>query len=149
MTILLTKDIRVAGSVVTAGTQVTYSAEVEADLVRRESATYVTDPMPAGGRDGQVEYVLNESKEVTGLAGAFFGALVSGVWFKVPSIFRLRLTGTGTVVLDSKDSLGTITTSVASYSPSAATDQIEFPYAGEDAVMIRVTLTGSATAEVI
>lgn len=94
-------------------------------------------------------YTVDASGNITGLVGAFYGSLTSGVWFKIPSIFRLRLTGTGSVTMDSKDSLGNITTSVATYSPSGATDQIEFPYAGDDAVMIRVTLTGTATAEVI
>lgn len=77
------------------------------------------------------------------------GQPTSGAWMTVPSIFRLRLTGTGTVTIDSKDSLGNITTSVASYTVSGATDQIEFPYAGDNAVAIRATLTGTATAEVI
>ena len=49
---------------------------------------------------------------------------------------------TGTLSVE--DSLGNITTGVASYTVSGATDQIEFPYAGDDAVMIRATLTGTA-----
>lgn len=77
------------------------------------------------------------------------GPMATGVWMTVLSVFRLRLTGTGTVTLDSKDSLGNITTGVASYTVSGATDQIEFPYAGNNAVAIRATLTGTATAEVI
>ena len=77
------------------------------------------------------------------------GGMVSSAWVKVPSIFRLRLTGTGTVTIDSKDSLGNITSAVATYTVSGATDQIEFPYAGDNAVAIRATLTGTATAEVI
>jgi hypothetical protein len=76
------------------------------------------------------------------------GSLVDGEWFTIPSVFRLRITGTGTVVIDSKDSLGNITTGVASYTVSGATDQIEFPYAGDDAVMILAHLSGT-TAEVI
>lgn len=85
---------------------------------------------------------------VTG--GVFLrGAMADGVWMTIPSIFRLRLTGTGTVTIDSKDSLGNITAGVATYTVSGATDQIEFPYAGDDAVAIRATLTGTATAEVI
>lgn len=77
------------------------------------------------------------------------GELTSGTWMQVPSIFRLRLTGTGTVTVDAKDSLGNITTGVESYAPSGATDEIQYPFLGDDAVSIRVTLTGSATAEVI
>ena len=77
------------------------------------------------------------------------GAMTSGTWMTIPSVFRLRLTGTGTVSIDSKDSLGNLTLAVVSYTISAATDQIEFPYAGDNAVAIRATLTGTATAEVI
>lgn len=79
----------------------------------------------------------------------FDGSLTAGTWFRVPSVFRLRLTGTGTVTVDSRNSLGTISSAVESYTVSGATDQIEFPYAGDAAIEIRVTLTGSATAEVI
>jgi len=93
---------------------------------------------------------INGATVLVGAGGATIlrGPLADGVWATIPSIFRLRLTGTGTVVIDSKDSLGNITTGVASYTVSGATDQIEFPYAGDNAVMIRATLTGT-TAEVI
>lgn len=77
------------------------------------------------------------------------GAMVSGAWFSTPSVFRLRITGTGSVTIDSRDSLGNITLAVASYTATSATDQIEFPYAGNNAVAIRATLTGTATVEVI
>ena len=75
--------------------------------------------------------------------------LINGVWTRIPSIFRLRLTGTGSVIIDSKNALDSITAGIASYSPSGATNDIQFPYAGDTAVAIRATLTGSATAEVI
>lgn len=77
------------------------------------------------------------------------GAMTSGEWMTVPSIFRLRLTGTGTVTLDAQNSTGDITLGIATYTASNATDQIEFPYAGDNATMIRATLTGTTTAEVI
>lgn len=87
---------------------------------------------------------------VDGAGNAFLrGALTSGEWTTIPSIFRLRLTGTGTVVMDSRDSLVVETLAVESYTVTDATDQIEFPYAGDNAVAIRVTLTGTTTAEVI
>ena len=96
------------------------------------------------------ESVDGTASLVDGAGNAFLrGALTSGEWVTIPSIFRLRLTGTGTVVMDSRDSLGGVALAVESYSPSGATDQIEFPYAGDNAVAIRVTLTGTATAEVI
>ena len=96
------------------------------------------------------ESVDGTASLVDGAGNAFLrGALTSGEWVTIPSIFRLRLTGTGTAVIDSRDSLGAVTSEVASYTLTAATDQIEFPYAGDNAVAIRVTLTGTATAEVI
>jgi hypothetical protein len=99
------------------------------------------------------KYTTDASGNVTGLlgleGGLLRGPLVSGVWFTIPSVFRLRLTGTGSVTIDSRDSLGTVTAGIASYVLSGASDQIEFPYAGDHAVSIRATLTGTATAEVI
>lgn len=77
------------------------------------------------------------------------GYVNSGEWNRALSIFRLRLTGTGTVTVDSRDSLGNITAALAVYAITGATDQIEFPYLGDNAVEIRITLTGSATAEII
>lgn len=73
-----------------------------------------------------------------------------GAWLTPPSVFRLRITGTGTLQMDSRDSLGNITLAtfpLTSY--TGETDKIEFPYAGDDAVAIRVTLTGTLTCEVI
>lgn len=110
-------------------------------------ATYASE---ANLRVGVTAQTINGATVLMGAGGATIlrGPLADGVWATIPSIFRLRLTGTGTVVIDSKDSLGNITTGVASYTVSGATDQIEFPYAGDNAVAIRATLTGT-TAEVI
>lgn len=111
----------------------------------------------SGARGSEVDFPtwsVDASNNPTGLVGpdgntAFWGAMTSGTWMRVSSIFRLRLTGTGNVTVDAKDWAGNITTSVESYSIIGATDQIEYPYLGEDAVAMRVTLTGTATAEVI
>ena len=87
---------------------------------------------------------------VSGDGSFLYGPVTSGTWMKVPSIFRLRITGTGTLQMDSKDSQGNITLAtfpLTSY--TSETDKIEFPYAGDDAVTIRVTLTGTLTCEVI
>lgn len=108
---------------------------------------------PLGSLGGVAEFAVDASGNVTGLSGpdgpVLYGQMVSGQWMKCPSIYRLRLTGTGTCTLDAKDSLGNITLGIASYTVSAATDQIEFPYAGDNAVAIRATLTGTCTTEVI
>lgn len=87
------------------------------------------------------------NKNLDGVQGR--GLLVSGEWVKPPTIFRLRLTGTGTVTIDAKDALDVVTSGVATYTVTGATNQIEFPYAGDDAIYIRASLTGTATAEVI
>lgn len=53
MTITTLIPVRVAGSVVSAGTTVTYAAEVEADLVHRKVASYVDDKaIPGAGGQG-------------------------------------------------------------------------------------------------
>lgn len=105
--------------------------------------TYVVDDEIA------THYVSTGAAQLASYQADPRAILVNGFWTKTPSIFRLRLTGTGTVTIDARDSLGNITAGVASYTVSGATDQIEYPYAGEDAVAIRATLTGTATAEVI
>ncbi|CAB4160610.1 hypothetical protein UFOVP728_3 [uncultured Caudovirales phage] len=75
--------------------------------------------------------------------------LTSGVWVRAPSIFRLRLTGTGTVTLDARNKLNVVTTSVASFVTTSATNQIEFPYLGDDAYEMRATFPASMTVEVL
>jgi len=106
--------------------------------------TEVEDEMPP------VMYDETTQSLVSGDGSFLYGPVTSGTWMKVPSLFRLRITGTGTLQMDSKDSLGNITLAtfpLTSY--TGATDTIEFPYAGDDAVTIRVTLTGTLTCEVI
>ena len=77
------------------------------------------------------------------------GVSFSGEWISAPSIFRLRLVGTGTITVDSRDRLGAITTAVETYTISGATNQIEFPWLGDGAVEMRVTYPASATVEVL
>lgn len=77
------------------------------------------------------------------------GVSFSGEWLSAPSIFRLRLVGTGTVTIDARNRLGTITTGVESYTVSGATNQIEFPFLGDDAVEMRATYPAGLTVEVL
>lgn len=77
------------------------------------------------------------------------GASYSGEWISAPSIFRLRLVGTGTITVDSRDRLGVVTTGVENYFISGASNQIEFPYLGDGAVEMRVTYPSTATVEVL
>ena len=77
------------------------------------------------------------------------GVSFSGEWISAPSIFRLRLVGTGTITVDSRDRLGAITTAVETYTISGATNQIEFPWLGDGAVEMRITYPATATVEVL
>lgn len=79
----------------------------------------------------------------------FFGSIVSGAWIKVTNLVRLRITGTGTITIDLKDSLGNITITAETIVASNETDRIEYPFIGNDTIYIRVNITGSATAEII
>lgn len=75
------------------------------------------------------------------------GPLVSGYWARLPSIYALRLGGTGTVTIDTKTIDGTITSAAATYTVTGTT-QIQNPYFGAAAAYIRATLTSTATVEV-
>lgn len=99
-------------------------------------------------RDGRK--VVPVSRLATGGGGPSIGGpLPNGAWVTVPSIYRLRLTGTGTVTIDARNSVGSVTSNVARFTPGGATNQIEYPYFGDDTVAVRAALTGTATAEVI
>lgn len=74
--------------------------------------------------------------------------LPGNTWIPAPSICRLRLVGTGTLSIDSRDAEGNVTTAAFTATAMAATDQIEFPYFGDDAVDIKATITGLTSVEV-
>lgn len=79
----------------------------------------------------------------------FANPMASGAWYPIPSIFRLEMSGTGTVTLDSKNSQNEITLSVFTATLNAADNEIDFPYAGDSAVAIRATYTGTASARIL
>lgn len=82
-------------------------------------------------------------------AEAIQRTVTSGAWRGFPAVtMRLRMAGTGTVTMDSRNLAGTITSGVYSYSPSGSTF-VDYAYPGDDADAIRITLTGTATCEVI
>jgi len=149
MTIQLVVALRIAGAVQAAGTQVTLSEALEADLIYQGKATRVGAAPDQSGLGVAVSANTNPLTGVIDFSGKLAGNLVNGEWFNPPSIFRLLLKGTGTVTIDSKDAAGTITTGVYSTTLSSAVNEIAFPYAGDSAIQIRATLTGSATAKVI
>lgn len=76
------------------------------------------------------------------------GPLTSGVWYKLPSIYKIILGGTGSVSFDTKTAAGAITTGVISY--TAGTDaSVQYFYFGDTAYQVRATLGGTATAEIV
>jgi hypothetical protein len=78
-----------------------------------------------------------------------YSAIESGAWRYVPPIFRIYVSGTGSITIDAKNPAGVITTSVYTGSLSGANGEILYPYLGDDASQMRVTFTGSLTGEVI
>lgn len=75
------------------------------------------------------------------------GPLANGAWVKYPTAGRLRLTGAGTVTLDTRMLDGTVALAVASY--TAPGDDGQFPDIDFDTYQVRATLTGTATAEIV
>lgn len=74
------------------------------------------------------------------------GELASGVWSKLPAIYKFLFDGSGTVTIDTRDRDGEITNSAATYTVDGQAE--EFPYFN-NAYEIRAVLTGTATIEVI
>ncbi len=99
--------------------------------------------------DGQEDYIAQLNALDEALDPYSPVVLVNTVWTSIPTLFRLALTGTGSITLDSMDLAGTITSNVFSVTKSAAVNQIEYPYAGDSAVKIRATFTGSLSAKII
>jgi hypothetical protein len=147
----------------TTGAKITTSDGSIYDVTASMSASGITVTNPTGRSiaSGGFDFMDLTSNEfavtvkfnaLTGgidFSGKLAGNLASGEWFNPPSIFRLLLNGTGTVTIDSKDAAGTIKTGVYSTTLSSAVNEIAFPYAGDNAIQIRATLTGTATAKVI
>ena len=153
MTITAIQPFYRAGVLIAAGpTQLSYSASDEADLVRRGVAAYVgSNPQTGGLVPAMVQTnAITGATELLGTDGVIlYGQMVSGAWMKVPTVFRLRLTGTGTVTVNSVDSLGVQTAAVASYTVSGVTGQIEFPYPGDDSAAIQAVFDPTLTVEVL
>lgn len=80
---------------------------------------------------------------------AFPGPLINGAWKRIFSLPRLLLSGTGIVTIDARNRAGTVVLAVETYTLTAASGQIEYPYFGDDAVEVRASITGTATAEII
>lgn len=126
------------------------AAQIEAPVATATSAALTAAQATAKiGADVRAEADAKLGEVEAALGALPGGSLANGVWVRIPSIYRLRLTGTGTVTIDARDSLGAVSAAVATFTVSAATNQIEYPYFGDDAVEVRATLTGTAAAEII
>lgn len=75
------------------------------------------------------------------------GALLNGLWVRLPATYGLILGGTGTVTLETRDRAGAITAFGEVYSTSS-TETVRYPYFGPSAAFVRATLTETATAEI-
>jgi hypothetical protein len=93
--------------------------------------------------------VGEEADLVADRVAVWSGANLTAPWVPVPGIFRLRITGTGTVQLDARNGLGVETLAVETWSVTSATNEIVFPYAGDDATHMRISASGTATVEVL
>lgn len=96
-------------------------------------------------RDGDFIRLLDPSGQVVGGAGQ----LANDQWRSAPTISRLRIVGTGSVSIDSRDRAGNVSAGVFSGSYSATPETIEFPYYGDAAVEIRATFPATLAVEVI
>ena len=80
---------------------------------------------------------------------AFQGRLVPGLWRTVLPFARLRLSGTGTITIDARDTSGAVMTAVWSTTLSGSNGTIFYPFFAASAVAIRAAVTGNVYAEII
>lgn len=94
-------------------------------------ATVKVDPVTGG-----IRYLLN-------------GPAISGEWVTTAAVFKVVITGTGSVTMDARDANGDITSSVYSESLSGAVNQVGFPYAGDAAMAVRFNFPSTISVQVI
>ena len=78
-----------------------------------------------------------------------YSRIISAAWRYAPPIFRLYVSGTGSITIDAKNPAGVITTGVYTNTLTGANGEILYPFLGNDASQMRVTFTGTLTGEVI
>lgn len=127
-----------------------------ASLVSQLKATYTdatpADPGPNSPYGDNVAQLVPDANGVPSAmvhrgATAMYGPLVSGQWVKCAPQFRLHVSGVGNLTMDGRTSDGTVLPGVAFFTVNG--DDDIYPYPGDGAVNIRVTLTGSVAAEMI
>ena len=77
--------------------------------------------------------------------GGFIVSVVNG-WLSVDSIFKLIMTGTGSVIIDTKDISGSVITAAFSY-PLSGTMEIH-SFASETVAAIKLTISSTATVNI-
>ena len=121
--------------------------------VRAADKGYVSFYVPAGTYSrryynslGIYQYSLPDTDMGTGMTGL----LPAGAWVPFTGLARLKLGGVGTVTIDANTKAdGTGTTTSAVYTATVSGSTITFPFFGTDAVAVRATYTGTASAEII
>lgn len=81
--------------------------------------------------------------------GERLGYLSSGSWQKVRGFWSIRITGSGTCVVDIKDDAGNVVEAVDTFTAIGLKNHIESPSADDKTAFARFTLTGSCAVEVI
>ncbi len=118
---------------------VTLDAATENALVNQQAATFNTSVGTQIVPNEVFSYFPEER----------YAQVISGQWTGSPVMFKLRLMGSGTVSLDARDRLGAETIGVQVFSAINATNQIEFPYMGDDAVFFRANFPNTLAVEVL
>lgn len=87
-----------------------------------------------------------QMQDVAQLKASVSGDLSTGVFAKLPAVYKIIVNGSGSVTFDTRDFAGNVTTGVSSVSVSGYAEL--FPFFN-NAYEIRATFTGTATAEVV
>ena len=136
------------------GTLYTTDATTEAAMVTAKVATATLTGavawVPPGNSAGRVDLTSDQNVALQALVSKDG---TTGVWRQLPAsgvLMRVRMTGAGTVSMDSATGdlgAGTVTTGV--YIATASGTQIDdYAYPGDAARSIRLNLTGTAAVEV-
>ena len=87
--------------------------------------------------------------DIDKLTASLGNGVLGSSWVTLPSVYRLQISGTGTISIDTLAWDGvTITTGVFSFAPTG-TSQPVYPYFGDSAYAVRATLTGTAVCNLV
>jgi hypothetical protein len=78
-----------------------------------------------------------------------YSKIKSGEWRYCPPIFKIYISGTGTITINAKNPAGAINAAVYSAALTGASGEVLYPFIGADASQMQITLTGTLTGEVI